>query len=450
MFGASSSTPSFSLGGSTQPASGFGNSAAPSGGLFGSQQKKPATGLFGQQPAAPSGGLFGSNAASSNTPALGGNTATSGGLFGQKPAGSTAFGSTAPTAPLSTPFGQKPAGFGAASGSTGLFGASNNTQTGNTSTSGGLFGNNSSTTSGFGSNTNTSGGLFGSNNNNNNSTNTGTSGGLFNKPATATSGGLFGQSNSGGLFSNTSNNTNTQSSGLFGSNNSNTQSGGLFGGQQNTQNQGGLFNNNSGGLFNQQQQQQQQPQTQLTPLTHVGDLPPEFKKELQDFDTYISTQSVIASTLNTDLPKHNQLVKSIPSDVKYLHTKILSIKQALRFDTDQLKSLKQVNDELTEDIGNVMQLIVQLSTPGTKLSSSFHLNEFFVKRITKYRELMDSYEKVINEGVQVTAGLEQSANETMGSIYSVVEVVRSQYALFMELCETLAQIHSEVGRLSQK
>ena len=38
-----------------------------------------------------------------------------------------------------------------------------------------------------------------------------------------------------------------------------------------------------------------------------------------------------------------------------------------------------MNNEITEDINKIMQLILQLSTPGTKLSSSFQLNEFSLK-----------------------------------------------------------------------
>jgi len=142
------------------------------------------------------------------------------------------------------------------------------------STSGGLFGNTNSNTSGglFGSN-NKSGGLFGSNNTSSGglfgNTNTNTSGGLFGSNNQPSSGGLFGKTNtSGGLFGNTTpstgglfgststskpgglfGNTGTSSGGLFGSSNTGS-SGGLFG-SSNTTGSGGLFGNTntSGGLF---------------------------------------------------------------------------------------------------------------------------------------------------------------------------------------------------------
>ncbi|OBA22853.1 hypothetical protein METBIDRAFT_29435 [Metschnikowia bicuspidata var. bicuspidata NRRL YB-4993] len=94
-----------------------------------------------------------------------------------------------------------------------------------------------------------------------------------------------------------------------------------------------------------------------------------------------------------------------------------------------------------------MHLIIQLATPGTKLSSSFHLNEFFVKKIKKYRELLTVYENIVNESIHVTSGLEKTCNESNASIYSVVEVVKNQYSVFMELCEVVAQLHGEVERL---
>lgn len=427
MFGATSNRgSSLFLFGSTTPAasSGFGSSTANSGGLFGNPAKKPSTGLFGSTPAAPA------SSAPANQPSSSFGAPASGGLFGQKPPAATGFGATQPSTSTSDPsFVAKPQASG------GLFGSSNN------AASGGLFG--SAT-----SNAAPSGGLFGSSNSNNQSTaplgglfgssNTNTSlgntapGGLFGlstaAPSTAGSGGLFGSNNAskpGGLFGQLAPQTNT-TGGLFGG----STSGGLFGGQQQNQQQ--------------QQQLQQQQQPQLTAMTRVGDLPQEVKRELQEFDKYISTQHLIATTLNDDLVKHDTLIKSIPNDVNYLHTKILSIKLALKFDADQLNSLKAVNNELTEDIGNVMQLIIQLSTPGTRLSSSYHLNEFFIKRIKKYRELLAIYEGVITEGNEAITRLEQSCNETYGSIGDVVQVVKNQYALFMELCESLAEIHSEV------
>ncbi|GEQ71762.1 hypothetical protein JCM33374_g5448 [Metschnikowia sp. JCM 33374] len=461
MFGAASNSTSspFSFGGNsatTNPGapapSGFGAPAA-SGGIFG---QKPAStsnlssstgagGLFGNNAPKPatSGGLFGSgNAGTQNNTSSGlfgsntggQNTSTSGGLFGTN----------------NTSTMNKTSGGGLFGGAT-----SSTTNTNNSTSGGGLFsGNNAaapSTGGLFGSSntaTNNSvqnGGLFGSSNNITNNTNTG---GLFGSkpaaPAASGTGGVFGSSSNsgtgGGLFGGNTNNTNA-SAGLFG------------GGQKSMQNNTGLFgasNTNSGGLFGGQQQQPpppQQQQPQLTSMTRFSDLPPELKNELQQLDTYIEQQQLIATTLDDDLNKHDELVKSIPFDVEYLHTKISSIKQALRYDSDQLQSLKSVNDELTEDISNIMHLIVQLATPGTKLSSSFHLNEFFVKKIKKYRELLSTYESVINESIHVTSGLERTCNESNASIYNVVEVVKNQYGVFMELCEVVAQLHGEVDRL---
>lgn len=482
---------------------GFGNvtSNLAAGDLFGLQAKKPTTsfgqggglfgnannntttlgGLFGQKPATgfgtsntSAGGLFGGNtaantgaAANTNSTANNATSTTGTGLFGnnaQKPAGGL-FGST--TAP--SLFGQSNNNANTTNANTN---ANANTNS-NATNSGGLFGGGNNNTGSTGLFGNTSGGLFGANTSNTNTANAtnssgaATTGGLFgNNSNTNTGTGLFGNNaNSGGLFGskpaagglfgsstqNATQNTTQNSGSLFGNSNA-TQSSGLFGNSQPAQNSGGLFNNNNNnkGLFGlqQQQQQQQQQQPQLTAMTLVGDLAPAMKTELEQFDKYIETQHLTATTLQADLKKQDQLIKSIPTDVDYLHTKVSAIKQALTFDTSQLKKLKAVNDELTQDIGNVMQLIVQLLTPGTKLLSSYHLNEFFMKRIKKYLETLEAYEGVIRDSERAIAGLNQACNETLGSIYDVIAVVKSQHALFMELCETLAQVHNEVLRLT--
>lgn len=204
---------------------------------------------------------------------FGASSNTGGGLFGASNTSNSASGSGL--------FGNKPA----ATTNTGFgFGQSNTT--GQTNSTGGLFGqsqnNNTNATSGglFGSNQQkpAGGGLFGSGQTTNSATNGGfgatNSGSTFGKPTgtQTTGGGLFGGNqqlgpNTGGLFGGNqqSLNTTTSGGGLFGSNQqSNTgTSGGLFGNkQQSTGTGGGLFGNaqqsntgTSGGLFGNNQQQ---------------------------------------------------------------------------------------------------------------------------------------------------------------------------------------------------
>lgn len=324
--------------GTTQPAqSGFGGGNT-GGGLFG---PKPGTsgGLFGQNNAASTsqqnGGIFGTAGATNSgfgsgigtgsgfgagSGVFGGNnqqqqqqskpfsfgtTATSGGGFGT---GSTGFGTNNNTAnttgggvfgntgQTNSPFGQtqqQPAQTNPFGG----FGTQNQSQTNNSSPfggfgtqqqqeqkPGGLFGvQNANNTGGgglFGTlNQNNqqqapAGGLFGTNNNNNQSS----ASSLFAPKPAATGGSLFGTANTGnsnqggGLFSgfgnsnNANQNQQNQTGGLFGNNNNQQQkSGGLFG--NSTGNTGGglfgnLNNNNQqatgGSLFGANNQQQQQ------------------------------------------------------------------------------------------------------------------------------------------------------------------------------------------------
>lgn len=459
---------------------GFGLAAQPSSG-FGASQSKPLFG--GSNSAAPA---FGAN----NSSPFGTNTNTTGGLFNKpaQPASGGLFGANNQTNNNQTNNNQSSGTsgglFGGASNTTntgGLFGANNNTN----NTSGGLFGSNTGAKPGlFGSTNNTSGGLFGNTNNNTNTnTNTNTSGGLFGNNnatnTTNTSGGLFGNNNnnatniSGGLFGNNTNNSTNTSGGLFGNNttsnanntsgglfgskpatgglfggntNTGTQSGGLFGNaNNNTNTSGGLFGNNtntSGGLFGNNTTSNAAPQ--LTAMTRVGDLPPDVKRELEEFDKYIETQYLIATALQADQAKHDQLIRSIPKDTNYLYTKLSSTKQALKFDTNQLAALKELNTELTDDINKMMHLIVQLLTPGTKLSLLFQLNEFFIKKIKKYHEVLGDYEALVKEAEEVIGGLERSCVDGFGGLFNTVEVIKAQYTLFMELCDTIAQLHSAI------
>ncbi|KAL2425083.1 Nucleoporin [Exophiala dermatitidis] len=222
-----------------------------------------------------------------NTPAFGNNT-TSTTPFGAATTSSTGFGSASSTTGFGGGglFGNKPATGGLfgqqSSGTTsgGLFGTAGNTTSafgggstgfGSTGTTGGgLFGNNNATQnkpSPFGGSTGTPSFSFGNTNTANTgaATGTGTGTGLFGGGATNTTTNAFGGTNqqSGGLFGN------QQQKPLFGGNTTGgfgtpatqgQQSGGLFGGTTNTATQptgGGLFGsantsantNTGGGLF---------------------------------------------------------------------------------------------------------------------------------------------------------------------------------------------------------
>ena len=85
-------------------------------------------------------------------------------------------------------------------------------------------------------------------------------------------------------------------------------------------------------------------------MTRVSELSPQMKKELEDFDQYINTQHLIASTLQADMEKHDHLITSIPKDTNYLHNKLTAVNQGLRFDFSQLQNLKDINNELSETV----------------------------------------------------------------------------------------------------
>ncbi|KAL7284788.1 hypothetical protein ACG7TL_002095 [Trametes sanguinea] len=283
------------------------------GGLFGSNTQQPAGGggLFGSTNTNQQGGggLFGS------TQQPGTNAAPSGGLFGSNQPGQS--GTTGGGL-----FGNTNAGASNTTGG-GLFG-SNTTNT----TGGGLFGNTSNTAQNapsgglFGSttaNNTTGGGLFGSTN-----TTTGTTGGLFGNTTSAPSGGLFGSTLNnapaagGGLFGNMAGSTNPGSSGgLFGSSTTGT-TGGLFGSTQpsTSTGQSSLFGSTTqapgSSLFG-NTQQQSQPQNQ--PGSLFGNMSQQQKPAGGLFNSTLGSSTLGASTIggNSLLGSSNALFASRPA-----------------------------------------------------------------------------------------------------------------------------------------
>lgn len=482
MFGGASNTASTPFGATTNnnpsPFGATNNNQAPSGGLFGSQQ-----------PAQQASGLFGSNnnnSAGANQPSTGfgfgannnnTSTGTTGGLFGNNQAAiNTGFGATNT----------------ASTG--GLFGANNNTNT--APASGGLFGNNNASTQSsgglFGANNNTvaptTSGIFGSNNNaasttttgglfgakpaapasgglfgNTGATNTASTGGLFGaKPAVPTTGSLFGSTaqstTGGGLIGNNAASTATTSGGLFGAKPAPT--GGLFGSSYSAAPpaSGSIFGNTAtatapatGGLFGNttvQQSQTQQPQLLITPLTTIAEFPEQYRREIEQLDTYIQSQVQICEQLKTDQEEHKDIIESIPRDIEYLTNKYSHTNHALSNDISALQEIRQITDEALRDSENFFVLLQRLLTSGSKISS-VEIDTYFTRKVEFYKVKIQEYTGILAEIDNAVEGIERDSISDVNGISLVASTLKEEFKLFMELANTVADIHQKVKLLQE-
>ncbi len=89
----------------------------------------------------------------------------------------------------------------------------------------------------------------------------------------------------------------------------------------------------------------------------------------------------------------------------------------------QLAPLKATNNELSEDPNKIMHLIIQLSTPGTRLSS-MQLHRLFVA-IHKYHEVLLNHEAVAQEADPQTVMSLEAVRRRLGGMMHIIEVIRS-------------------------
>jgi len=322
-------------------------SASGPGGL--SINTSSANSLFGLSSTTPAaGGMFANTQASK--PLFGAATTTtapSGGLFGSV--------GTQPTTP-------QPSG--------GLFGSTTTTSQPQT---GGLFGSTAATTQPqtgglFGSTQQVGGGLFG----NANTSQPAPSGGLFGStttPQPQQSGGLFGglgaqnqnqnQNTGGGLFGGSTTQQN-QGGGLFGGQNQNKPATSLFGGLGNNQNQqaqpqqSSMFSSTqnqtqqplAGGFLNNQQQQTVPGTTidmaNIKSSTRYNDLHEDLKKQLDLIDNVISLQIRHKNECEAMMPKHEEQLSNVPSDVEYCSRKLKGIQDIMDDDAEAVNVLRDL------------------------------------------------------------------------------------------------------------
>lgn len=422
---ASSNTSGGIFGAKPATTTGFGVS---SGSLFGglnNASTQQSSGIFGAQnnnaPAASTGGLFGN--ANANKPAFGAPaTGTASGIFG---------GAQNNAEPASTG---------------GLFGAQNTAQ--QQPQSGGMFGANNNTAS-------ASTGLFGAKP----AATTPTTGGLFGGASntnSAPTGGIFGsnQPTAGGLFGNNAQATRTgQSSGLFGNNNaSSTSGGGLFKNAMSNSTTGGSLFGGSQLMGQQQPQQQIQQQAQLpniTPLTTIGDLPDNFRQEIEQLDQFIQNQVLISEQLKSDTEEHREVIESIPRDVEYLQNKYSHINQALDNDFKLLQTIRASTDEALGDAENFFIILQRLLQAGNK-TSSLEIDQYFNKQAEYYKNKLDKYTQALSEIDAAVEGIEKDSISDVGGMNLVVSTLHEEYRLFMEVADTVAEVHNKVLLLQEK
>lgn len=316
-----------------------------------------------------------------------------------------------------------------------------NTATNTAAKPGFSFGNNTASMGskpgfGFGNNVSTAskpGFSFG-NNNNSTSTSTGsTSGGLFgNKPAAGgglfgnstnsnTNGGMFASKPSGGLFGSGTNNNSTSLFGNKGPSNGLGNSGGLFG------------NNNNNGMFGNNNNNNNQQIPQLTSMTKVSDLPDGLKNQLVQLDEYIQTEMSIAEYLKSNEKEHNELIDSIPRDIRYLEKKSSSTGQALSSDLHFIESFKAKTLESFNDwVEKLIKVYLQLTNPmssnvsndQTQYSSSSNV-VIGINGVRKVDPATDAKNGQINSNGSNSGA--QSSSTNQAAPLNVTQIINSYY-----------------------
>jgi nucleoporin p58/p45 len=289
----------------------------------------------------------------------------------------------------------------------GIFGANNNAGS-NTVSTGGLFGTRPATT------TSTTSGLFGGSA----ATNTNPSGSFFGAKPAAPTGGLFGSSSA----------STVPAAGLFGDNT--VATGSLFGGQQ-------------------QQVQQEAQLPNITPLTTIGDLPENFRREIEQLDQFIQNQVQIAEQLKAEKDEHSEVIKSIPRDIEYLQNKYSHINQALDNDLKLLQDIRASTDEALEDAENFFVILQRLLSVGSK-TSSVEIDQYFNKKAKYYKEKLEKYIQALSEIDAAVQGLEKDSISDVGGMNLVITTVHEEFELFMEVANAVADVHHKMNHLKEQ
>ena len=198
-----------------------------------------------------------------------------------------------------------------------------------------------------------------------------------------------------------------------------------------------------------QQQQQQQQLPQITPLTTVGDLPEQFRREIEQLDQYIQSQVQISDQLKAERDEHTEVIDSIPRDIEFLQNRYSSTNQALDNDLAILQDIRASTDEALHDSENFFQILQRLLAAGSKISS-IELDVYFNKKVEFYKSKLEEYTRVLGEIDAAVEGIEKYSISDLGGIDLIISTLHEEFNLFMEVANTVADIHQKVKTLSER
>ncbi|KAI0463850.1 hypothetical protein LJB42_002857 [Komagataella kurtzmanii] len=174
----------------------------------------------------------------------------------------------------------------------------------------------------------------------------------------------------------------------------------------------------------------------------------------------------IAESLKDDQANHKELIESVPRDINFLENKYSSVNQAIHNDLNFVMSFKcKVLESFNDWVEKVIKLYLQLTNPvllkeitnndktlnikEAEPPNSAILHTFYVYKVKEIQQNIQKYHSVLQEIENAVDELDKvSSNGIDNSWNLIIQTLKEEFRLYLELANNLADVHHEIKRIS--
>lgn len=189
---------------------------------------------------------------------------------------------------------------------------------------------------------------------------------------------------------------------------------------------------------------QTQPQSGLTRITRHSDLSQDAQKFLDQFDNHVMSQSRISADLAASHSTQDELVRSIPNDVKVVERKLYTTHTLLQSSLSSANGIREISERNAHRVLTATRLIDLLRTPGSRPPAGDVLLSYFMEVGDEAKARLHNYAHQIIEIERFLSGVENPEGVRADAVKSSLE---NLWGAFMAVVTRVAQNHDGIQRM---
>ncbi|KTW28468.1 hypothetical protein T552_01729 [Pneumocystis carinii B80] len=186
----------------------------------------------------------------------------------------------------------------------------------------------------------------------------------------------------------------------------------------------------------------------ISGATHYTEIPKDGRDFLEEMDKYIITQTQISDYLQSQASSIDELVKSVPKDVKEVTKRSDQIATDLISDVNQLMTLRMTVDNDYNNAKLSKNVISSVPMPYIDCSRvKDPILAYFENTSNDIEKKINNYAKNIEDLEKHLEYLEKDHSENKTSPEALLNTLKAEYDFFLALSNNAAEVHDKIKQL---